>query len=319
MVTARASGSTRAKASSWPGQRSAAGICAGRLRRCRWTGTACPGGPADARRGRTRRNRRFAPRRPVRPFWPSRASSSHRSCSALPGWAAWTASGTAARFSMWLLRRGVGLGAGGPRRLPRQAHAAQHPRQGRQPVGHSPALLDAGRDVEQAAAARAVRLRVRPGQHPGPQPLPLRRGQLLRPPWPRAAAQPRQPLGIVAQHRVAQRLALPSHDPDRVRPARSFQGLRDGQRPQRRTPVRLAPREPPQLRRAYVVSAKSQVRFARDRQAACFHHPLCAEQTERQPHFSHAASHVRIRSWGNWYYTRRPTSQPFWSKIVLRL
>ena len=35
---------------------------------------------------------------PVRPFWPSRASSSHHSRGALPGWAAWAASRATARF-----------------------------------------------------------------------------------------------------------------------------------------------------------------------------------------------------------------------------
>jgi len=142
---------------------------------------------------------------------------------------------------------------GGPRRLPRQAHAVQHPRQGRQPIRRRPALLDVRGDVEQAVAADPVRLRVRPLQHPRPQLLPLRRGQLLRPPRPRAVVQPRQAFGVVAQHRIPQRLTLPSHDPGRVRPARPLQRLRDGQRPQRRTPVRLALREPPQLHRAHVV------------------------------------------------------------------
>jgi len=148
----------------------------------------------------------------------------------------------------------------------------QHPRQGRQPIRRRPALLDVRGDVEQAVAADPVRLRVRPGQHPRPQLFPLRRGQILRPPRPRAVVQPRQAFSVVAQHRVPQRLAFPPHDPGRVRPARSLQSLRDGQRPQSRTPVRLALREPPQLGCAHVVP---------DHQAACSHCSLL-RRTDRK-------------------------------------
>jgi len=154
---------------------------------------------------------------------------------------------------------------GGPGRLPRQAHAVQHPGQGRQPIRRRPTLLDVRGDVEQAVAADPVRLRVRPSQHPRPQFLLLRRGQLLRPSRPGAVVQPRQALGVVAQHRIAQRLAFPPHNPGRVRPARPLQRLRNGQRPQRRTPVCLALREPPQPGCAHVVP---------DRQATCSHCPL---------------------------------------------
>jgi len=85
--------------------------------------------------------------------------------------------------------------------------------------------------------------------------------------------QPRQAFDVVAQHRVPQRLAFPSHDPGRIRPAHPpLQRLRNGQRPQRRTPVRLALREPPQLHRAHVVP---------DHQATCSHCPLL-RRTDRK-------------------------------------
>jgi len=165
---------------------------------------------------------------------------------------------------------------GGPRRLPRQAHAVQHPGQGRQPVGRRPALLDVRGDVEQAIAAYPVHLRIRPGQHPRPQLFPLRRGQLLRPTRPGAVVQSRQAFGVETYHRVAQRLALPPDNPGRVRPACSLQCLRDGQRPQRRTPVRFALREPPQLGCTHVVP---------DRQAACAHSRLLRQTSQKATTF----------------------------------
>ncbi len=181
---------------------------------------------------------------------------------------------------------------GGPRRLPRQAHAVQHPRQGRQPIRRRPALLDVRGDVEQAVAADPVRLRVRPGQHPRPQFLLLGQAQLLRPPRPRAVVQPRQALGIVAQHCVPQRLALPPHDPSRIRPARSLQCLRD--RECRRAARRSA--SPWANRRSSAAPMSS--RITKPRAPT---NPSSAEQTGRQPHFSRAASHIKVRSKGNWY------------------
>jgi len=167
----------------------------------------------------------------------------------------------------------------------------QHPGQGRQRVGHGPALFDVGRDVEQAIAAHAVHLRVRPLQHPRPQLVPLRHGQFLRPARPGAVAEPRQALGSVAHHRVAQRLALPPDKAGRLRPARSLQGPRDRQGSQSRTPVRLALREPPQLSRAHVIP---------DHQAACSHQPLLRRTNRKaitfQPrHKSH--KNQKLRQW----------------------
>ena len=74
-------------------------------------------------------------RRPVRPFWPSRALSSHHSRSVLPGRAAGIASSAASR-SLARLRLGAGLGGHGPRRLPRQARAVQPPERRPRPMRH---------------------------------------------------------------------------------------------------------------------------------------------------------------------------------------
>lgn len=58
------------------------------------------------------------------------------------------------------------------------------------PVVSSPALQDVRGNVEQAVAAYAVRLRIRPLQHPRPQRLLSRRAQLLRSSRPRTVPQP---------------------------------------------------------------------------------------------------------------------------------
>jgi len=181
----------------------------------------------------------------------------------------------------------------GPRRLPRQAHAVQQPGQGRQRVGHRPALLDAGGDVEQAVAAQAIHLRVRPLQHPRPQLFLPCHAQLLRPPRSRTIPKPRQALGVEAQHRIAQRLALPPDNPGRLRPARPLQGLRNRNGPQGRTPVRLALRKPQQLGCAYVVP---------DHQAACSHNfPFSVEPIRRESRFSQARDHIRVSRYDNGY------------------
>ena len=123
----------------------------------------------------------------------------------------------------------------------------------RQPVGHGPALLNVGCDVDQPITAQAVHLRVRSGKHPGPQFLLSRRAQLPRPARPRAVAQPGQTLGVEAHYRVAQRLALPPNNPGRLRSARSFQRLRDRQRPQGCATVRLALRKSAQFGRTHII------------------------------------------------------------------
>ena len=169
----------------------------------------------------------------------------------------------------------------------------QQPGQGRQRVGHRPTLLDVGGDVEQAVAADPVHLWVRPGKRPRPQLLLPRHAQLFRPPRVRTIPKPRQAFGVEAHHRVAQRLALPPDNPGRLRPARPLQGLRDRNRPQGRTLVRLALGKPPQLGCAHVIP---------DHQAACSHNfPSSVEPIRRESHFSYARDHIRVSRYDNGY------------------
>ena len=80
------------------------------------------------------------------------------------------------------------------------------------------------------------------------------------PPAPRAAAvapspvvKPAQPLGVVAHHRVAQRLPLHAGKPRRLGPAQPVERVRDRVHPRRRPPVLLAACLPPQRLRRQLV------------------------------------------------------------------
>jgi len=55
-----------------------------------------------------------------------------------------------------------------------------------------------------------------------------------------------EPLGIVAHHRVAQRLPLHARQPRRLRAAQPVERMRDRIHPRRRPPILLAPRLTPQ-------------------------------------------------------------------------
>ena len=89
--------------------------------------------------------------------------------------------------------------------------------------------------------------------------------------------QPRQPFGVVVQHRVAQRVALPSHDPGRVYPARPPKGfaIASAHNAARRSVSPHAVR--------HSSAAPMSFRITKPRAPIV---PSCAEQTGGRPHFS---------------------------------
>jgi hypothetical protein len=126
-----------------------------------------------------------------------------------------------------------------------------HEAQPAQAAGLAPAPLDGVVDADDtpSSVANPVAARLRHG--------PRRRiaSVLDRPiePPPRAPSrpivQPRQPLGIAAHHRVAQRLPFHACQPRRLRPAQPVERVRDCVHPRRRPPVLLPPSLPPQCLR----------------------------------------------------------------------
>ena len=172
-----------------------------------------------------------------------------------PGWASAAALSArrAAPFCEPLLGFRVHLGVHGPGLLPRHLQPPEHPRQAGRVKALAEARLEPAAQVGARPGRDAVPLRVGAAGHPG------RQGGLL------GLAQPRGPAGlgpvveagepsrVVAEHRVAQRLALHAGEPGGLRPAHALQGVGDRQCPQGRPPVRLAPRVPAQRLRRQVV------------------------------------------------------------------
>jgi hypothetical protein len=98
-----------------------------------------------------------------------------------------------------------------------------------------------------------VSLRVRPTEHPRRQGRLLGLAQPLRPAGLGPVVQSSDTLSVVADHRIAQCLALHAGEPRGLGPAHALQRVRDRQHPQRCPPIRLVPRSSAQRRRCQII------------------------------------------------------------------
>lgn len=126
--------------------------------------------------------------------------------------------------------------------LPREAEPSQHSRHARRMVGLGEPRLEPAAQVGPRPGAAAIGSQVWPAQD--------RRHQLClfccrepsqRPPlW--SIPEPGQTLGVVAQHRIAQRLPLHARKPRRFRSAQPLNCVGDRVHPRRRPSIAFLPR-----------------------------------------------------------------------------
>ena len=136
---------------------------------------------------------------------------------------------------------------------PRALEAAHHPRQAGRVQALVEARLEPAAQGGQGPCAAAIALRLGPTQDHRPRQRRRGLGQRRRSARLGTVAQARQPLGVVAPHRVAQRLALHPRQPRRLRARPPLQRARKRQHPPPRAAVPLPPRQPAEfLRTAWV-------------------------------------------------------------------
>jgi hypothetical protein len=178
----------------------------------------------------------------VRPFCPNLASSSHHSCSRWSGWAcAMAASFAPSCFFEGGLGGSAAVWMSGPRLLPGQTKAFEQPAHAPDAVVNAVGFFGMSTDVHHPPGTYPIPLRVGATQYPGLEGRLLPRRQPSRPARLRPIVQPIQPFGIVAHHRIVQRLALHPGQPGGFRTGQAIQSIGDRQQAHRRPPVRFGP------------------------------------------------------------------------------
>ena len=109
-------------------------------------------------------------------------------------------------------------------------------------------------DVDEPPGTDPIAVGIRTAQHPGFERCLLAVAQPFRPARARPVVQIVRPFGIVADHRVAQRLPLHPGQPRRFRPRHALQRVRDCQQAHRRSPIRLKARQAAELTRRQVLA-----------------------------------------------------------------
>ena len=133
----------------------------------------------------------------------------------------------------------------GPRLLAREAEPPEHLGHACGVVGSAEPPFEPAAEIGPRPGAAPVLGRIGAAQdHRCKLRLLLRREPPRRPPL-RPVAEPGEPLGVAAQHRVAQRLAPHAGEPRRLGSAQPVERVRDRVHPRRRPPVLLLARRPP--------------------------------------------------------------------------
>lgn len=120
-------------------------------------------------------------------------------------------------------------------------------------IARAEARLDQTAQIGQRPARYAVALQVGAVEHERLQLHLLRRRQLALRAALRPVVKPRQPLRVVANDRIAQRLALHPGQAGRLRPPQPFKRSRDRVRPRRRPAPRLPARPSAKIRRRQII------------------------------------------------------------------
>jgi hypothetical protein len=102
-------------------------------------------------------------------------------------------------------------------------------------------------DVDQAPRAHLVPFRVGAAEHPSLERRLLPGGERVRPARARPVVQALDPFGVVAQHRVPERLALHPGEPGGFGAREAVERMGDGQEPHGGSAIRLVPCETAQL------------------------------------------------------------------------
>src|SRR5215218_2377919 len=136
--------------------------------------------------------------------------------------------------------RGAGL-------LAREAEPLEQRRKTPDAVAHPIGLLDVLAQVHQAKGADPVSLGPGTAQNVGLEGSLLTGAQPLGATRARVVVEALRSLGIEAQHRIAQRLALHPGEPGRLSPGHAFERIGDGQQPQGRPAIPLACGAPTQV------------------------------------------------------------------------
>ena len=133
----------------------------------------------------------------------------------------------------------------GPGFLPREAQLAQDLAQAGDVIAMAEPGCDQIGNVSPGPARQAITLRIRATQDQPPQRRLLTFAQ-TRGPYAGTVAQPADPFGVVAHHRIAQRLAFHAGQPCGLRTRQAFQRMGYGIGPRSRARVWRPPRPHPQ-------------------------------------------------------------------------
>jgi hypothetical protein len=109
-------------------------------------------------------------------------------------------------------------------------------------------------DVDQAPRAHLVPFRVGAAEHPSLERRLLPGGERVRPARARPVVQALDPFGVVAQHRVPERLALHPGEPGGFGAREAVERMGDGQEPHGGSAVWLVPCETAQFRGGHVLA-----------------------------------------------------------------